>query len=551
MNDISVESLIFEEHSEFTISLVTSRFAFQRGHGFFRSYENSPNYIASHSERDTFLRKTLSYISKRIPQISDLVKFCFNYEEGTATIADAIDPLFKLFSAHEHQAAGPEVVDPIIIREDTFTSRDIAEIINLHKHSIIRPRIVIILKDSNIRRAKDILCFCHHGLRVRIIDNHGVVEISKVINTGADNVEEFLDIYSRQCFDACSRTHANVICNEEWAGKSSIRSYGPNFLRFRSNIIYQNKKDIIENLNETINSLNKEDLSSELNLGFKCLAHLFKVYCHDKGGDDIETAMKIANELNNDILLAHTYRYAHFLPNKSKSDQSLLLQKAQDIFDTKSMADHSVYCENNRLVNSFYNTEIVLPAFDDMLARARSDVPGLLGMSTIWNNVGVAYLYHSRIQEAIECFQRGLEHHTDSTKSLGLRCNLLTAKARAGQCVDEAQIRILVEHAILHFGPGPLAFLGANNLINILKASPLDLAREIVASYPIRQTVTDALMNFLGSASLAAQIHANLKFLDMVGLELDIVPPTKENHGLRHRFVEVTGYNPAIYNVWF
>lgn len=551
MHDDDVEALIFEEHSEFTISLVTSSFAFQRGHAFFKSYENSQSYISSNGERRKFLNKIMTHISRNVPKISDLVKFCFNYGMDKATIADAIDPLFKLFSAHEHQAAGPEVVDPIIILEDAFTSRDIAEIINLHRHSIVRPRIVIILKDNDISRAKNILCFCHHGLRVRIIDNRGVVEIAKVINTGAGNIEDFLDIYSRQCFDACSRTHASVICNEEWAGKSSVRIYGPQFLRFRSKIIYENKTDIAANLDDAITSLEEQTLLSELNLGFKCLAHLFRVYCNDSGGQDIHAALQIANELNNDILRAHTYRYAHFFPSISKMEQMRLLRTAQDIFDKKSMADHSVYCENNRLVNSFYDNEISLSAFNDMLARARSDVPGLLGMSTLWNNVGVAHLYHSRLSDAIECFERGLKHHMDPAKELGLRCNLLMTKARAGQQEEEAKIRVLVEHAVMHFGPGPFAFLGANNLINILKACPRDLAHELVVSYPIQQTIVDALSDFLGNSSLTTQIYANTKLLETLGLELGRSLPVKEGQGLRHKFIDVTGYNPAIYNVWF
>lgn len=551
MSNLDVEALIFEEHGEFTISLVTSKFAFENGYKFFKSYQNSPNYIASQSDQKKFLRSVLSYISKRTPQIADLVKFCFKYQNNQANLADVIDPLFKLFSAHEHQAAGPNVIDPIIIREDAVTNHDIAEIVNLHKNSIIRPRIVIILKDNNINRAKDILCFCHHGLRVRIIDNHGLVEISKVINVGAEDVEQFLDIYARQCFDACSKTRANVILNEEWASNSSVRIYGPQFLRFRSNIIYQNKLEILNDLNATIEELDKQDLSYDLNLGLKCLAHLFRVYCNDSGGKDIETALKIANESQNEILVAHTYRYAHFIPNKGKNDQIALLRKAQDIFDRKSMMDHSIYCENNRLLSYFYNEEISLSSFDEMLARAQSNVPGLVGMSTILNNVGVAHLYHSQLTDAIECFEKGLRHHPDPTKELGLRANLLTAKARAGQKEDEIAIRNLVEHAVIHFGPGPFAFLGANNLINILKTCPLEFARDLVSSYPIHQTIVDALSDSLGSSSLTAQVQANARFLDILGLKLDGVLPSRTGQGIRQKFVEVTGYNPAIYNVWF
>lgn len=551
MHSQSVEQLIFEEHKDFTISIVTNEFAVQRGFAFFKGYDNTPCFISTKDDYERLINRIMRNIAQKVPHVATLVKACFADAFTVDNLGEIVDSLFKLFSAHEHQAAGPEVIDPIIIRENLFTNKDIAEIINLHKQSTIRPRIVIILKDNNLDRAKNLLRFCHHGLRVRMIQNSGVSEICKVINTGTDDVEQFLDVYARQCFDACSRTKTNIIFNDEWAGNSSIRRYAPQLLRFRTNVIYDNKSGILGDVESYIRNFVSSGSNSEVELGFRCLAHLFSVYCRDMGGQDILEAQKIANELENDILQAHVFRYAHFLPGMSRTDQNSCLEKAQDIFNSKGMADHGTYCENNRLLNSFYDNHIVRARFDDMLSRARSDVPGLVGMSTIWNNTGVAYLYDGLNAEAIECFTKGLAHYPDKTKQLGLMSNLLIAKARAGESCSEAEIRNAVEHALLYFGPGQYAFLGANNIINALKVSPRDFARELISTHPISQAINDGLTGVLGSSSLNAQVAANASLLSSLGLSIKKARPGSQVAGLRSKFIEVTGFNPAIYNVWF
>jgi len=547
------ENLIFEEHKDFTISVVTREFAVKRGFSFFKHYENSPNFIANYDDRDFLLKKILKNIAKKIPPLAGLIEACFGDRCLIGVdLTDALDALFMLFSAHEHQAAGPEVTDPIIIQEDQFTERDIAEIVNLHKQTLLRPRVVIILKDNDFERAKTILRFCHNGLRVRLIANRGVVEICKVINTGADNVEQFLDIYSRQCFDACSRTKANVIVNEEWAEDSFIKKHAPNLLRFRTNVIYDKKTKILPDLSGFIDELKKQKSKRELVLGFECIALLFRVYCLDQGGEDILRAQVIAEDLQNDILKAHVYRYAHFLPNISREEKVICLQKAQNIFNEKGMADHSVYCENNRLTNFFYEDHVSQAEFDEMLDRAQSDVPGLVGMSTLWNNVGVSHLYNSKNSEAVECFQRGLSYYPDHTKQLGLMSNLLVAKFRAGEMLTEHEVRNAIEHCMMYFGSGRFAFLGANNLINILKASNIELAKDLTEQHSIKQTIIDGLTGQLGTSSLAVQVRANDSFFKKIGVNIEAVNPKSiSTTGIRNKYAETTGFNPAIYNVWF
>lgn len=55
-------------------------------------------------------------------------------------------PLVNFFQLSLHQAAGPDVIDPIIIEEGNVFSRYLTQLVNLHKESILRPTIIVILQ---------------------------------------------------------------------------------------------------------------------------------------------------------------------------------------------------------------------------------------------------------------------------------------------------------------------------------------------------------------------------------------------------------------------
>lgn len=179
------------------------------------------------------LSKMLNWIQKKIPDVAELTK---NVISAKATpspsgIVDVVTSLYKLFTVTEHQAAGPEFIDPIIIEEINISSKYIAQLVSLYKESIIQPAIIIILKDNDFDRAKKLLSNCPHNTNVKFIRNTGETEIYKIINTGADNLDDFIDAFSRQCFSTCSKTHREILLNPDWEENNLVKSLSPYFLR--------------------------------------------------------------------------------------------------------------------------------------------------------------------------------------------------------------------------------------------------------------------------------------------------------------------------------
>ena len=211
------------------------------------------------------------------------------------------------------------MLDPIIIQEGEISQRRLSQLITLHKDSILQPAIIILLKDNDFDRAKELLTKCPNGINVKMIRNSGATEIHKVINSGADNLDEFIDMFSKQCFSTCSKTKRGILVDEDWAGDSLIKQFSPRIFKLRANLLLDEKdEDVLSGINYIISELGSYSLGSnkdsdKLILSLICILKLFRVYCLDAGGEDIYDAYKIAKELDNDLLLAHVYRYAFFL----------------------------------------------------------------------------------------------------------------------------------------------------------------------------------------------------------------------------------------------
>ena len=144
---------------------------------------------------------------------------------------------------------GPEVIDPLVIDELNISSKYIAELVSLYKESIIQPAIIIILKDNDFERAKKLLSNCPHNTNVKFIRNDGKTVIYKIINSGAQNTDDFVEAFSRQCFSTCSKTDRNILLNCNWGEDNFIKSITPYFCKVRTNLLYDEKDEALTDVN--------------------------------------------------------------------------------------------------------------------------------------------------------------------------------------------------------------------------------------------------------------------------------------------------------------
>lgn len=553
----------FKEHIEsFTIYIVDLEFAMNRGHEFFKQYISKENFINSNDKMENFIRKILSWTQKKIPNIAELITIlgtCKSDPTSTGMI-EIITALNKVFTITEHQAAGLNVIDPIIIEEKNINSRLLGQLVALHRESILQPAIIIILKDNNLVRAKKLVSCCPNGINVKFINNAGYTEIFKVVNNGASDIDSFIDAFTRQCFSTCSQTDRGILVHPDWEHQSLLEALSPIFFKVRTNLLYDEKAEAITDLNNIISQIhNRRELHKDnkaLLDSFEMIAKLHRVYCNDFGGNDIIDAFNIAKELDIDLLKAQVYRYSQFIPNLTRDTQKKLLLEAKDIFSLNGVADHSVYCENNFLVHSFYGDKVNPRLFRDLQIRATNEVPGMVGMSIIFNNTGVAYLYKKDYDEAVSFFTKGLDYAKERiVQKLGLKNNMLIAKACAYQTVDEKEIMRLLDQVFANFNKNYLPFIAANCIVNMLLivlTQHHELALEILENHKVYEILSSSLKDgMLGTGSLTHQlVFLNSHFPETNLINLPMPRKTTLLSGIRAEFIEQHGYNPMIFNAW-
>lgn len=554
---------LFSEHIEtFTIYVVERKFTLNRGREFFKKYSDREHFISDDDKIKKHLSKILSWIQKKIPDVATLTQnvLAVKTSPSPSGIVDIITSLNKLFTITEHQAVGPEVIDPIIIDELNITHKYIAELVALYKESIIQPAIIIILKDDDFKRAKKLLSNCPHNTNVKFIRNNGESIIYKIINNGAENTDDFVDAFSRQCFSTCSNTDRNILLNSNWGEENFIKSITPYFFKVRTNLLYDEKEEALTDVNYILNRITMERSMSNNNSsilsGLEIIAKLNRIYCCDQAGTDISDVLELQRTLDIDLVKAYIYRFAHFIPGINRNRQKELLLEATQIFKNNNVADHAMYCQNNYLVHSFYSNRVHTREFKELQQRAVYEVPGMVGMSIIFNNVGVAYLYNREFSEALTYFRKGLDYSKERmVQRIGLQSNILITKASAYEKIDEKEIRILLETVLANFSGKYLPFIAANYIMNILFIAleqHNELGREIFYNPKVQNIISSALKNnTLGSGSLIRQI---VKLQSKFG-DLDFSIFTKPINissisGIREEFIMEKGYNPIIFNAW-
>jgi len=558
-----VRNFFHETQEAFTIYVVEQRFVVGRGHEYFKSFIGKDNLIADDSALKRRINKILIWAQSHVPNVAELVKLCFTSSGlfSPTNIVDIITALSNLFSIEKHQAVGPEIIDPLIIQEGKISKKYLSQLVALHQESILQPAIIILLMDNDFERAKSLVSKCPNGINVKFIRNSGESIIYKIINNGAEDTAEFIDLFSKQCFSTCSSTKRDILLSEPQNNKSLVTTYAPHIFRFRSLLVEEdNSTKTLNEINFILRSVIEYNASTEKDEKIKdsllCMLKLFKVYCLDRCTPDMQDAFKISQALGNDILHAHVLRYSNFLYNISFDEKNEMLKEASIIFERNNVEDHAIYCTNNYLINQFYTEHIDIKEFYSMQEKAVYNVPGLVGMSYIFNNTGVAFMYAHRFDEAMESFNKGLAYAKfRPMQKLGLMTNLMIAKKCCLINIANEEIYRLTTNIFDIYGCDNSPFLTANFIVNILSITAdydYSFATELIRRFPIITLIQNALScGQFGTGSLSLQLALlQNKYERLLPITFKFPNIKTPISGIRMRFLQHHILHPTIFNAW-
>ena len=561
---IDVEAVFRPESYIFTVYVVEQRFVVGRGQEYFRKYINKPNYFDSDDAVKKKFRKIIANIEKNVAPVSKLISIVAAPFK-VASIPEIITSLCKLFTVSEHQAAGPEVIDPIIIQEGEVSKKAIGRLVHLHKDCILRPCIIILLKDNDFERARKVLSECPNGINVKMIRNNGDEVIYRIVNNGAEDIDSFMSSFSEHCYSTCAKTNKALLLNNTWSSNLIVSKYSPLLLKYRANLMNDEKDEILSDLSVLIDDIaNSYDSVASNNKrllqSIECIAKLYRVFCNDFGGDDIKDAEKLARSSGIDVLLAQVYRYAELIPDCSTARKIELYKKGYAIFKENYMEDQAIYCKNNMLIEQFYSDRIYPEEFRALQMEAVNSVPGMVGMSHIYNNVGVAYLYCGNSSIAIDFFTKGLDYavyQDRNVQNLALESNRIIAECYSHTKVPYERFFALMQRIFDGMGLDKLPFLSADYALNLLSAAYMqsqETGYDLVNSFDIRGLINSSFKkNSMGAAERVLQLTSLSEKYNKFPPLLDLCNIPKnvgKASGKRMEFITKYGFSPFDFNIW-
>lgn len=373
------------------------------------------------------------------------------------------------------------------------------------------------------------------------------------------SVEDFMDSYSSQCFCTCCHTKQSILIRD--MKESNIVSILSTLLiKCHSYLLQDNKKSAQEDIKYIHSLLTHSCIESDLLKMFTCILSLYNVYATDKGGTSILTAINLSRELNNPLMEAFVDRFAHFIPNTSYKEKSEILLKASEIFNKKNVFDHKIYCINNMLTYSFYSESLDTRKFNDLLGEATSNVPGLAGMSILYNNAGTAELYNRNPDIALIRYKEGLDYaraNNRPAQRIGLMGNIIITESLLG-IKHDSQYFIRGFNDIINMpNTRNLPFIQANGMMNFLASAifekNFEAVKEITTSQNFKEVLIRSLRdNEMGTGSLIEQLNVLLK-KSQGHLNFDYLKCPSHHSiisGIRHNYISENGFNPAIGNAW-
>ena len=223
------------------------------------------------------------------------------------------------------------------------------------------------------------------------------------------------------------------------------------------------------------------------------------------------------------------------------------------------MEDNAIYCKNNRLVRFFDTDAVNINDFLTLLEEAIYNVPGLVGMAHIFNNVGVAHLMSGYPDEAIEYFDKGLDYTYRPERCIqkvALLCNRLIAQVYSYDSVNEQDLYKTLNLIFDNRELMNIPFISARYAVNIISIAfykSKDLGIELLNRYPIVRLIQNAFKdNILGAGQLLLQINLlnqkfNIHLLDNIERPQYYIQTT----GMKRKFLQKTNLNPFIFSTWF
>lgn len=561
-NAKSIEDCLEVDLNRFTVFVFSPDLTNGLAREYIENHKNTPSYIDNKNSAKRFIDNIFNIIENYIQPIANIIAPFFSVSSGTPVIYNSYDYIYystQLLTTQDHKAASLDRIDPIILVKKNLSANFLNKLSNIFYSSPLKPKIIILENNDSIIISEQYKNFPTNTL-IKYIDNSLNVTESVIINKGADNYDTFINCMADRCFDTCASTDIKLLINKDIFNENIINKYTVPLLKIHTNLLYDRKEIIKNELTGIINDLEKQlikpDKDEILIKSYLCMALINRVFCNDYGGNDICKAFELSNDLDNEILKSHINRYCDFLPNISPVEKSNQFKAAEKTFKNNKMLDHAFYCRNNNFVDSFSTNKVDSTKFTNLVHEAKKSVPGMCGLIHIINNAGVALLYERKYYDAINLFDDGISRITNIDRIVQ-KCALKINKMIAEFCISCQSPKkefICIMNEIKYYIDKNLYFIKARyymNLVSMAFQYDKSFGIYLIKEYDVANLVNKCIKeNKIG----ALQLQYQLKFLEYYSgfpKELfEVASSITSCSGKRMEFICTKGLNPFHFKTW-
>lgn len=322
--------------------------------------------------------------------------------------------------------------DIFYIKQDGIADVDFARLLEPFSNIATKYQPLIFIEaNSSVSALKSVLDKCPDSIVFKDFGNR-VIRSQFKAQGGIRETSEFISLYSSNCFSSISRTSEKQ-WEEQFLTGNNIVDMAKELLYLRSQLmtterhyVLQKVKRLLESLDANEDRICRSDQYSEF-LFIRALIKLNLLYCNENPVGTFDHAISVSAALDDPLLKAYTLRYANFISGNGYL-KCHLLKKAEEIFLSYGIHDHSYYCKSNRLTTQFRMKGELSQDFSSLIQEVDEVCPNLHRKEDILYNAGLNFLLLGRHDLAYEYFL--------TAKNSGGR-ELISASARVGMHVTK------------------------------------------------------------------------------------------------------------------
>ncbi len=387
------------------------------------------------------IHKKVKYVHpiKKLASYANAVLEGLSLSEGGFSIG-----LSGLLNHQAPCAVAADLPKLYLIDEDEIEPAKLSDFLSLFQQiDPDRRPIVILVSNDEIESAIEVLSASGENISAHILTGSGTRQVP-LVGQPCSDVAELINMFLTEADGACVATGQQDLTLPTDLEGAALRC-ATEMLKIQTLFRIGRKfeaRPLIASLHSELDELRRNSADEAYTrhlLAMKAMANLWDVFVSEANAEKIENSISIANHLGDRLLLAHSLKLIALLHGYTDITRQFL-QKSEAIFQEMGELEHSLFVQNNLLVNSLYSNSPDGEGAKFLSDFVESTAPYIRRSTTFHSNAGISLLLTGNLSGALPLFQRATEGCGPPINMITSEVNYLIGRYQDGQTISPEEI---------------------------------------------------------------------------------------------------------------